>query len=66
MLCRKEDYRLQRYNKTRLRCKKIAIYKKLKSQVALKGKADYVTAVDLGISAYIKAGLKKSHLTLLS
>ena len=39
--------------------KKIAISKKLKSQVALKGKADYVTAVDLGISAYIKAGLKK-------
>ncbi len=39
--------------------KKIAISKKLKSKVSLKGKADYVTAVDLGISAYIKDGLKK-------
>ncbi len=39
--------------------KKIAISKKLKSKVSLKGKADYVTAVDLGISAYIKEGLKK-------
>lgn len=39
--------------------KKIAISEKLKSKVALKGNADYVTAVDLGISAYIKEGLKK-------
>ncbi len=39
--------------------KKIAISKKLKSKVSLKGKADYVTAVDLGISAYVKEGLKK-------
>lgn len=39
--------------------KKFAVNKSLKSSVSLKGEADYVTAVDTEISAFIKAGLKK-------
>ena len=39
--------------------RKIALDKTLKSRVDVKGEADFVTAVDTGISAFVKEGLKK-------
>lgn len=39
--------------------RKIAFDQKLRSDVSLKGKADYVTQADLKISEYIKNGLRK-------
>lgn len=39
--------------------RKIAFDKKLRSDVSLKGKSDYVTQADLKISEYIKGGLYK-------
>ena len=39
--------------------RKIALDKTLKADVQLKGDADFVTAVDTGISAFIKNGLKE-------
>lgn len=39
--------------------RKIAVDKSLRADVREKGDADFVTAVDTGISAFIKSGLKK-------
>ena len=39
--------------------RKIATNKKLSANVAVKGEADFVTAVDMSISAFVKKGLQK-------
>ena len=39
--------------------RKIALDKALRADVSMKGEADFVTAVDMGISAFIKSGLKE-------